>query len=83
MTFKQMVQNVYYFFLYREELRLGHEKNQAFDSRVSVLVGDKNSIRAQLPDRSLAVEQQVAALIDQATDPNILGRMYHGWEAWV
>ncbi|BFZ03143.1 hypothetical protein BsWGS_06182 [Bradybaena similaris] len=70
-------------YIMKEELRLGHEKNQAFDSRVCVLVGDKNSIRAKLPDKSLAVEQQVAALIDLATDPNILGRMWAGWEPWV
>ena len=39
--------------------------------------------RAREPASGLSVETQVACLIDHATDPNILGRTYHGWESWM
>ena len=49
-----------------------------------VTIGDaKDNIRAQLPKSGLTTEQQVSCLIEQATDPNLLGRVYHGWEPWV
>ncbi len=32
---------------------------------------------------SLTPEQQAECLIDQATDPNILGRAWLGWEPWI
>ncbi|GFR71479.1 DNA-dependent protein kinase catalytic subunit [Elysia marginata] len=68
----------------KDELELGHSKREAFRSMVRVLLGDKKeNIRAELPAQGLSVEQQVAALIDHATDPNILGRTWGGWEPWV
>ncbi|XP_061175418.1 DNA-dependent protein kinase catalytic subunit-like [Saccostrea echinata] len=68
----------------RAELKLGHFKKAAFPAMERVLQGDKReNVRAQLNDTGLSVEQQVAALIDQATDPNILGRVYVGWEPWM
>ena len=70
--------------VYRDELYLGHSKKSAVKSMEQVLMGEKREdLRAQLPQHSLSVEQQVAALIDQATDSNILGRVYAGWEPWV
>lgn len=71
-------------FTFRDELKLGHARNQAFHAMEQVLLGDKReNVRAQLPASGLTVEQQVAALIDQATDPNILGRVWAGWEPWM
>ncbi|XP_048248370.1 DNA-dependent protein kinase catalytic subunit-like [Haliotis rufescens] len=71
-------------FITREELRLGHSRNIAIKSMEEVLLGNKKEhVRAQLPRMGLSVEQQVAALIDQATDPNLLGRVWAGWEAWM
>ncbi|XP_041364232.1 DNA-dependent protein kinase catalytic subunit-like [Gigantopelta aegis] len=68
----------------KDELALGQSKSAAFQCFQEVAVGDKReSVRAQLPPAGLSVEQQVAALIDQATDPNLLGRVWGGWEAWV
>ncbi|RUS72684.1 hypothetical protein EGW08_019554 [Elysia chlorotica] len=68
----------------RDELELGHSKREAFRSFVKVLMGDKKeNARAELPAHGLTVEQQVTALIDHATDPNILGRTWGGWEPWV
>ncbi|XP_064600499.1 DNA-dependent protein kinase catalytic subunit-like [Liolophura sinensis] len=71
-------------FIMRDELRLGHSRNKAFSAFESVLLGDKReNARGKLPATGLSVEQQVEALIDHATDPNILGRTYRGWEPWV
>ncbi|XP_048384539.2 DNA-dependent protein kinase catalytic subunit [Stegostoma tigrinum] len=68
----------------RDELRLGHEKSKAYASYVAVATGDKDhNVRARESEEGLSVECQVDCLIDQATDPNILGRVYMGWEAWM
>ncbi|XP_069777633.1 DNA-dependent protein kinase catalytic subunit isoform X2 [Narcine bancroftii] len=68
----------------REELRLGHEKSEVYKNYIAVTKGDERyNIRAREPDEGLSVEQQVECLIDQATDPNILGRVWIGWEAWM
>ena len=69
-------------FICRLDLTLGHEKVDHFKAMVTILLGDENfNVRARSYDGT--VENQVACLIDQATDPNILGRAYHGWEPWV
>ena len=44
---------------------------------------EEHNVRARLPALGLTVEQQVACLLDQATDPNLLGRVWGGWEPWV
>ncbi|CAH1795603.1 unnamed protein product [Owenia fusiformis] len=84
-------------FIIRDEFHLGATYNnhnvfpesykKAFDS---VILGASNSkrdgyqsFRSKLPEKGLSVEDQVKALIDQAIDPNILGRVYGGWEPWV
>jgi len=47
-------------------------------------MGDrKDNIRASLPACGLTADQQVDCLIDLATDPNILGRSWVGWEPWM
>ncbi|KAJ6662088.1 hypothetical protein lerEdw1_012553 [Lerista edwardsae] len=67
-----------------EELRLGHEKSAAYRDYVSVARGSKEyNVRAREPDDGLPEEMQVKCLIDQATDPNILGRTWEGWEPWM
>ena len=75
--------NIGQLFYFRDELRLGHGKKPAIKDFEMVALGMKDNARAQLPAKGLSVEQQVSALIDQVTDPNILGRTYIGWEAWV
>uniref|UniRef100_A0A4W3HBY9 DNA-dependent protein kinase catalytic subunit n=1 Tax=Callorhinchus milii TaxID=7868 RepID=A0A4W3HBY9_CALMI len=68
----------------RDELQLGHETTEAYKSYVAVAMGDKeHNIRARVPEDGLSVEIQVDCLIDQATDPNILGRVWEGWEPWM
>ncbi|XP_044937720.1 DNA-dependent protein kinase catalytic subunit isoform X2 [Mustela putorius furo] len=67
-----------------DELFLGHEKALAFGDYVAVARGSKDhNIRAQHPESGLSEEAQVKCLIDQATDPNILGRTWQGWEPWM
>ncbi|KAM9626909.1 DNA-dependent protein kinase catalytic subunit isoform 2-T2 [Trichechus inunguis] len=66
------------------ELRLGHEKEPAFGDYMAVARGSKDhNIRAQETESGLSEEIQVKCLIDQATDPNILGRTWGGWEPWM
>ncbi|XP_013210333.1 DNA-dependent protein kinase catalytic subunit [Microtus ochrogaster] len=67
-----------------DELYLGHENSSAFGSYTAVARGNKDhSIRAQEPESGLSEETQVKCLVDQATDPNILGRTWEGWEPWI
>uniref|UniRef100_A0A8C6A8F9 DNA-dependent protein kinase catalytic subunit n=1 Tax=Marmota marmota marmota TaxID=9994 RepID=A0A8C6A8F9_MARMA len=67
-----------------DELLLGHEKFPAFGDYTAVARGSKDhNIRAREPDSGLSEETQVKCLIDQATDPNILGRTWEGWEPWM
>ncbi|XP_008051625.2 DNA-dependent protein kinase catalytic subunit [Carlito syrichta] len=67
-----------------DELLLGHEKSSAFRNYVAVARGSKDhNIRAREPESGLSEETQVKCLIDQATDPNILGRTWAGWEPWM
>ncbi|KAL1788740.1 DNA-dependent protein kinase catalytic subunit isoform X1 [Sigmodon hispidus] len=67
-----------------DELRLGHEESSAFGSYTAVARGNKDhNIRAQEPESGLSEETQVKCLVDQATDPNILGRTWEGWEPWM
>lgn len=67
-----------------EELKLGFEKDAAFPGMQAVALGTKeHNIRAQLPAEGLSVEKQVDCLLDQAMDPNVLGRVWVGWEPWV
>ena len=50
----------------------------------SVCLGDRNAnVRAREPESGLSVESQVLCLIDQATDANVLGRTWQGWEPWM
>ncbi|XP_027494416.1 DNA-dependent protein kinase catalytic subunit isoform X2 [Corapipo altera] len=67
-----------------DELRLGHEKLRCYKDFAAVARGNANhDIRAKEPEDGLSEETQVRCLIDQATDPNILGRVWEGWEPWM
>ncbi|CAN9506484.1 unnamed protein product [Ophioblennius macclurei] len=67
-----------------EELKLGFEKDAAFSGMQSVALGaDEHNVRAKLAAAGLSVEQQVDCLLDQAMDPNVLGRVWVGWEPWI
>ncbi|XP_063114601.1 DNA-dependent protein kinase catalytic subunit isoform X3 [Cavia porcellus] len=67
-----------------DELFLGHEQSSAFKSYIAVTRGSRDhNVRAREPESGLSVETQVRCLLDQATDPNILGRTWEGWEPWM
>jgi len=69
------------------ELRLSSQAavRQSQNEMCEVVMGPEGSIRRELggPDRVLSVEQQVDCLIEQATDPSILGRTWQGWAPWL
>ena len=49
-----------------------------------VVLGDPSAnVRARVKEKCHSTMEQVECLIDQATDPNILGRTYNGWAPWV
>uniref|UniRef100_A0A3P9H2R7 DNA-dependent protein kinase catalytic subunit n=1 Tax=Oryzias latipes TaxID=8090 RepID=A0A3P9H2R7_ORYLA len=67
-----------------EELKLGFEKDASFAGMQAVALGsEEHNVRAKLPAAGLSVEKQVECLLDHATDPNVLGRVYVGWEPWI
>ncbi|KAJ1639517.1 hypothetical protein T492DRAFT_935642 [Pavlovales sp. CCMP2436] len=47
-----------------------------------IVIGGQGSERSKLPAVGLSAEDQVRALIEQATDPNILGRTWIGWSSY-
>ncbi|KAH9508229.1 hypothetical protein Btru_050515 [Bulinus truncatus] len=60
------------------------KRGNVYLQMIKVLEGNQgDNERSSLPHHNLTVEQQVTALIDQATDPNILGRTWTGWEPWM
>ena len=66
------------------DLKHGHGKKAEYQCLQAILLGDKrNNLRARVKERCSDVEEQVDCLIDHATDPNILGRTYVGWEPWM
>ncbi|GAQ84757.1 putative phosphatidylinositol kinase, partial [Klebsormidium nitens] len=56
-----------------------------FRSLEGIVRGDPRvNARAKVDGKICAtVQQQVECLIDQATDPNLVGRMWIGWAPWV
>lgn len=75
---------MFWVYFVSEELKLGFEKDGAFPGMQSVALGTKeHNIRARLPAEGLSVENQVDCLLDQAMDPNVLSRVWVGWEPWI
>ncbi|KAF5289822.1 hypothetical protein FQA39_LY14977 [Lamprigera yunnana] len=66
-----------------EELSVGHSNVPQFrDAYIKVVKGKSHNFRAKVKDQ-LSEEDQVKCLLDQATDYNLLGRMFDGWLAWI
>jgi DNA-dependent protein kinase catalytic subunit len=65
-----------------------HNKSpQLLAGLVEVIMGpaskDNMSLRRSLAqDRPLSVAEQMDCLIEHATDPNIIGRVFQGWGPW-
>ncbi|KAI8906218.1 hypothetical protein DFJ77DRAFT_504568 [Powellomyces hirtus] len=66
-----------------QELEWGHGMATWFrPAREVLLATGTDSRRALIGARCGSVRDQVQCLIDQATDPNILGRAWRGWAPW-
>ncbi|XJO77167.1 hypothetical protein BDV3_001782 [Batrachochytrium dendrobatidis] len=62
------------------ELLWGHTDKPYLGRARDILVGnDTLAMRSQVGQQCADVREQVRCLIDQATDPNILGRAWRGW----
>jgi DNA-dependent protein kinase catalytic subunit len=48
-------------------------------SAQAIVRGSADSLRATIGEYCLSVDEQVACLIEHASDPNILGRTWQGW----
>eukprot|EP01125_Pyxidicula_operculata_P008002 TRINITY_DN2699_c0_g1_i1.p1 TRINITY_DN2699_c0_g1~~TRINITY_DN2699_c0_g1_i1.p1 ORF type:complete len:2900 (-),score=828.74 TRINITY_DN2699_c0_g1_i1:54-8009(-) len=61
-----------------------HYKKPYYNNIKSIVLGDsKTNIRARVQEKCASAKQQVDCLVDQATDPNILGRSWGGWAAFI
>jgi DNA-dependent protein kinase catalytic subunit len=63
-----------------------HYDKEYFPKLKEALVGTKDGFRYKIlkqRKRCLEVEEQVDFLIEHATDPNILGRLWIGWSSYV
>jgi DNA-dependent protein kinase catalytic subunit len=70
-----------------KELNDSQHKDKEYFSQIKLaLVGPKEGFRHKLlkeKKRCLEVEEQVDFLIDHASDPNLLGRLWIGWTSYV
>lgn len=65
-----------------EELKAGFKESKYLAKFLECVKGH-NSVRAQMSSYDLLPEEQVDSLLDQATDYNILGKTWEGWEPWM
>jgi len=68
-----------------DELRTSvHGRSPALKHLENIVTGVEGiNVRTQFRGTCPSTAEQVACLVDLATDPNILGRMYAGWAAWI
>lgn len=67
-----------------DELKDGHSHNiLLLDRYIELLKGSPQYNFRFGKANNLSVEDQVKCLLDHASDQNLLGRMYYGWEAWI
>ncbi|XP_047004978.1 DNA-dependent protein kinase catalytic subunit-like [Schistocerca americana] len=63
-----------------EELLSGHSDPTNFRT---VLWGPSTTLRYTFGRKLLTPHDQVKCLIEQATDPHILGKTWEGWQPWI
>lgn len=67
-----------------QELAAKHSHAAHWQALQAIVKGDANhNFRATVSGRELSVDEQVQCLLDQATDPNVLGRSWQGWKPWL
>ncbi|ORX51884.1 hypothetical protein DM01DRAFT_1063713 [Hesseltinella vesiculosa] len=68
----------------KEELARGHASKSYFKHACAIVDGDPSiNIRAKVGEQCQSTTEQVQCLIDLATDPNILGRTWVGWQSYL
>ncbi|KAI8075324.1 hypothetical protein BC940DRAFT_249003 [Gongronella butleri] len=83
-TAKQKLDGVNPAVIMSEELRRGHESKAYYKHALQIIKGDPSiNVRATIPDQCSNTAQQVQCLVDLATDPNILGRTWVGWQSYI
>lgn len=68
------------------ELGFSVHANKPYTRALEEIVrGDPSrNIRARVAGNvCVSVQEQIDCLLDQATDPNLLGRIFAGWQPWV
>ncbi|KAI8641990.1 hypothetical protein BD408DRAFT_483034 [Parasitella parasitica] len=67
-----------------EELANGHKAKPYFDDIVRIAKGVRGqNTRANVGETCKTTNEQVRCLIDQATDPSVLGIAYEGWAPYL
>ncbi|XP_064478548.1 DNA-dependent protein kinase catalytic subunit-like [Ornithodoros turicata] len=70
-------------YIFRDEVRLRKEQRQNMEV-VCLGTADESKHRGQISDSGeLSVEEQVECLIEQASDPLVLGLTWCGWMPWT
>ena len=65
-----------------DEIKLFKVNQVWYKPMCEAIRGPREASRAAVPkDRQLSPHEQGAVLIDLATDPNLLGRAFHGWKS--
>lgn len=66
------------------ELAAKHANTAHWKALQAIVKGDNShNFRATVDGDALDVDDQVQCLLDQATDPNILGRTWQGWKPYL
>ena len=52
---------------------------QSFTENKEAVIGGRGTLRRTLAKKCASANEQVCALVELATDPNVLGRTYIGW----
>jgi len=72
------------YIMWNELMTSTHEGKPYLPALKAVIMGDQNhNIRARVKEKCADIKEQVDCLVDQATDPNILGRTWAGWAAYI
>ena len=79
---KQKLEGINPCYLTAKEMELGHAEKPLFSEARLVLMGVPGRKRYETLRICPTVQDQVECLLDQATDPSILGRAYVGWAPW-
>ncbi|XP_025160252.1 DNA-dependent protein kinase catalytic subunit isoform X2 [Harpegnathos saltator] len=85
MTVEKKLSGIHPSYITLKQLKRMH-KDEYFTRYEAIITGKDESIiqaRALVQDDCLTVTEQVNCLLDQATDLNILGRMYVKWHPWL